>query len=143
MIYTQTAERVENIRTSHIVRRLPFDERFWNKVDVLDEDSCWIWHGAKKRTGYGMMNVRDDKNCKRREILAHRAAYELIFDLIPDYLLVRHMCDIKLCVNPKHLKLGTLADNVQDMVERKRHVGAMEDAECPSCGTVFPLHRSP
>jgi hypothetical protein len=31
-----------------------------------------------------------------------------------------HTCDNKWCVNPKHLKIGTSADNSQDMKNKKR-----------------------
>ena len=32
-----------------------------------------------------------------------------------------HTCDNKLCVNPNHLRLGTIADNNQDMTNKRRH----------------------
>lgn len=59
--------------------------------------------------------------------LAHRAAYEKAYGPIPKGLLVRHKCDVRACVNPEHLELGTAADNSQDMVNRGRHAHA--------CGT--------
>lgn len=39
---------------------------------------------------------------------------------IPDGLLVRHKCDNRLCVNPEHLELGTIQDNVNDREIRGR-----------------------
>lgn len=38
-------------------------------------------------------------------------------------MLVRHTCDTPLCVNPEHLVLGTNADNMRDMKDRKRGIG--------------------
>lgn len=77
---------------------------------------CWIWMGEVKRaSGYGECWATG-----RRED-AHRSAYRLfVCDQIPDGLVVRHSCDIKLCVNPDHLSLGTQADNIADKVKRNR-----------------------
>ena len=37
---------------------------------------------------------------------------------------VRHTCDNPRCINPKHLLLGTVQDNIDDMVARGRNRGA-------------------
>ena len=51
---------------------------------------------------------------------AHRVAYEMYVSKIPDSLCVLHKCDIKSCVNPKHLFLGTQAQNLNDMTAKGR-----------------------
>jgi hypothetical protein len=77
--------------------------------------SCWIWLGAKdKNTGYGKAAGDGNSTC------AHRMAYKLFRGPI-GRLHVLHKCDVKLCVNPKHLFLGTAQDNIDDMFAKKRN----------------------
>lgn len=86
-------------------------DRFLAKVRI-DEVGCWIWTASKYRNGYGGFSL-DGKM-----ISACHAAHMLFIGPIPNGQVVRHICDIKLCVNPRHLLLGTLKDNNIDTVER-------------------------
>ena len=48
-------------------------------------------------------------------------AYELLVGPISKGRVVRHyVCDNPCCVNPAHLKVGTIADNMQDKVDKGR-----------------------
>ena len=90
-------------------------ERLWKRVDKPSPQQCWEWRGARNRLGYGVLTVR------RRRWLAHRLAWSLARGkAIPDGLVVCHRCDNPSCVNPKHLWLGTQADNMRDMFEKGR-----------------------
>lgn len=52
---------------------------------------------------------------------AHRVAWELHNKRpIPDGLQIMHRCDVTLCVNPKHLDVGTNQDNIDDKVTKGR-----------------------
>ncbi len=51
----------------------------------------------------------------------HRFIYEECFGEIPKGLVVRHKCDNRMCINPEHLELGTIADNNNDKMIRGRH----------------------
>jgi len=57
--------------------------------------------------------VQQDYKCRR----THIVAWELTFGPVPAGVLVLHKCNIKLCCNPGHLKLGDHLDNVEDMRE--------------------------
>lgn len=88
--------------------------RFWSKVDK--SESCWLWTGAKLRTGYG--SIRINNKAER----AHRVAYELSVGKIPHGMLILHSCDNPLCVNPAHLRVGDKMENTKDALERGQHV---------------------
>lgn len=54
---------------------------------------------------------------------AHRVAYCQAHGLLPGDIegtIIRHKCDNKACINPDHLEPGSHADNMRDMVERRR-----------------------
>lgn len=89
-------------------------QRFWLRVDRSAGDAaCWPWTGASSR-GYGSLRVGGVL------FSAHRVAYELTNQKIPEGLLVRHSCDNPPCCNPAHLLLGTESDNRFDMYRRGR-----------------------
>jgi len=96
--------------------------RFWSHVDKsAGPDGCWIWTGALSTEGYGRVYWE-----KTRYNIAHRVAYQIAFDDIPEKMLVLHKCDNTLCVNPSHLFLGTHQDNMNDMKAKGRARGASD-----------------
>ena len=88
----------------------PFDDRWIG----IPESGCWLWTGTQNPTGYG--EIRDKET--RRKCLAHRVSWERVNGQIPEGLFVLHKCDVKLCVNPQHLFLGTHSDNMADWVAK-------------------------
>ncbi len=94
-------------------------DRFHSKFRIDEITGCWLWTGAKKELGYGVIGLghRTDGIIK-----AHRAAYKLYNGDIPDGMCVLHKCDTPSCVNPGHLFLGSLKDNARDCVSKGRAV---------------------
>jgi hypothetical protein len=99
-------------------------QRFWAKVSIKDEDSCWPWNGCKNNTGYGSTSWHG-KACT-----AHRLA-AFLSGLVPTIAapkcrkgggFVLHSCDNKLCCNPAHMYLGTYAKNNLDAYSRNRRL---------------------
>lgn len=97
-------------------RHLTSEDRFWAKVKRAADDECWLWQDAVRTDGYGVI-----QSSRGRIEAAHRVAYTLAYGDIPDGLWVLHRCDVKRCVNPQHLFLGTRQDNMDDMVAKRRH----------------------
>lgn len=96
------------------------EERFWSKVNIRQNDQCWLWQGAVNCKGYGMFKGRIGS------YTAHRFSYELANGPInktdnPMDNCVIHSCDVPSCVNPNHLSLGTNQDNVNDRVKKNRN----------------------
>lgn len=90
------------------------EERFWEKVDIRGEDDCWNWlAGKNKHSGHGVFKAVRAKS-------SHRYSFIINIGEIPEGMSVLHRCDNPLCVNPKHLYLGTQVDNVSDMDKRGR-----------------------
>lgn len=106
--------------------RLTFEERLWRQINRCDPELCWPWTGKSMVDGYGKIG---EGGRKGRQMLAHRAVWELVNGPIPrinEYhgMVVMHTCDNRACCNPSHLRLGRQADNVKDMDRKKRRVNS-------------------
>lgn len=89
-----------------------YEDRFWQRVTKRD-DGCWIYRYINKRNGYGVAKFDGVSS-------AHRVAWRLANGPIPAGMFVCHRCDVRPCVNPAHLFLGTHTDNVRDMHAKGR-----------------------
>ena len=88
-------------------------EWFYNQKR-LTTTGCWEWC-LGMNSGYGTLRVN------KKPILAHRFSLQLFLNRpIPSNIEVRHMCHNTKCYNPYHLKEGTHADNMADMVNANR-----------------------
>lgn len=94
---------------------------------------CILWAGTRNPDGYG----------KRGDNYAHRLAWEAAFGPIPPGLCVLHRCDVRPCVNPEHLFLGTKGDNARDREAkgRGRTNGLENKTHCPA-GHPYSLENT-
>jgi hypothetical protein len=85
-------------------------EQFWENTTRIPDTGCWIWLGSHERNKYGCARVLGEP-----EVTASRVAWVLANGRrIPGRKCVLHKCDVKGCVNPAHLELGSRKKNARD-----------------------------
>lgn len=77
-------------------------------------DDCILFTGFLNPNGYGRRSLNN------RSISAHRYAWIKAYGDIPTGMCVCHKCDVKACINPEHLFLGTHTDNMRDRTAKGR-----------------------
>ena len=86
----------------------------------IDASGCWLWTGAINSSGYGSFAIREGGRPKTDN--AARISWKLYRGAIPEGSHVLHACDVRRCVNPDHLFLGTNQDNTRDKAIKGRGV---------------------
>lgn len=95
--------------------RADWIDRFRSKIEASDgPDACHTWTGSVSNTGYGAFGASGHNH------LAHRLSYLLAGGQY-GHPVVLHSCDNPRCVNPAHLRGGTISDNARDMVAKGRN----------------------
>lgn len=82
------------------------EERFLARVEK--SQGCWTWLGGTFTNGYGQLKVNGSPT------LAHRFSFELNKGVVPEGMMIDHICGNRLCVNPEHLQLATNKTNQEN-----------------------------
>lgn len=119
-------------------------DRFWSKVDAGGD--CWLWTGAKQKSGYGKFSAPGGKT-----VLAHRFAYGALVGAIPQGLTLDHLCRVRRCVNPDHLEPVSAIENAnrgkpqRQYICRRGHLRTPEnlnnDGSCVECKRINDRKR--
>ena len=78
--------------------------------------ACLEWTKCFNTDGYPRTVWNGSSNGK-----VHRIVWELFNNKSATSLVVRHLCNNPKCINPKHLSIGTPADNMKDRDSAGRH----------------------
>lgn len=85
--------------------------RLEKSCEAVPNTGCWLWTGATNEKGYGKLYLHG------KMVRAHRVSYQEYNGPIPEGMLVLHKCDTPSCINPLHLKVGTLSENAKDAIK--------------------------
>lgn len=99
-------------------------ESFWARVvgNRSERNGCWNWTGATNSTGYGTVRFHG------KTVTAHRVAAFLtgLIDTLEAPKdrkrsgFILHQCDNRQCCNPKHMRVGSYAENQKEAYQRQR-----------------------
>lgn len=92
-------------------------DRILSRTRINTVSGCWEWCGPRNPGGYGQYY-----GIKKYGFLVHRLSWTFHNGKSPGKKHVLHKCDVRNCINPEHLFLGTHRDNVADMIKKGRNI---------------------
>ncbi len=74
--------------------------------EIDSKSGCWLWRGRMTPNGYGKFYANG------RNQVAHRYSWQRQHGPIPDGVQMDHVCRVRNCVNPSHLRMTDVRGNL-------------------------------
>ena len=98
-------------------------DRFEARYVPEPNSGCWLWTGKVGKSGFPILSVT-----KMESVYATRFAFETFRGPIPERTQLRHICGVKICVNPRHLEPNSGENLRRWAVERFKKAYAVDSA---------------
>lgn len=92
-------------------------ERITKRIEV-DANGCWLWLGTVQPNGYSYTKWRRADGIWAN-VRVHRLAYEDRNGPIPTGMEIDHLCKVRHCINPDHLRAVTHQENLVGRLPRR------------------------
>lgn len=95
-----------NFRTTDRWNSVPVPDRVAQRaIENVDKqaDGCWISRYSVASHGYSQIGWQNSGS--RHVVLGHRAAWVAAHGQVPLGMTIDHLCKVRRCVNPEHLRL--------------------------------------
>lgn len=100
-----------------------------NSYPLVHGERCWLWLGARRRSNrgleYGAICMRAKSGPRKGKPITHTVTRIVVREFkdrrVTPKMVIRHLCNNTICVNPAHLIGGTQKQNVRDTVKAGRH----------------------
>lgn len=104
----------------------------------VDSQGCFLWQKSTFGVGgYAQICIGKTRHP------GHRLSYRLFRGPVPDGLFVCHRCNVKRCINPAHLYLGTNQQNILDaLADGLMPIGEKHHQSKLSASDVASMRRS-
>ena len=105
------------------------------RIEPCPYSGCWKWTRGIMPSGYG----RDKEPSTHKTRYAHRLVWETIVGPIPKGLVLDHVCRVRNCVNPDHLRVVTPRENVLADGSLAPTKANADKSSCPKCGGAYQV----
>lgn len=116
-------------------------QRLISRMRVDEKTGCWLWtgpyHHQRKwpQNRYGYISIWRPDRGRSISYGTHRAMLMALHGPLTKQQCACHRCDVPLCINPEHLFIGTMGDNIRDSRSKNRH----HEAKKNYCDRGHPL----